>query len=1198
MTDTTAAPDLKSLRALLANVDLPPVEHAEALRRQREMIVDDPITLLDLDRTELRFLERQARRAKAREELKDAVAGARACVFDRSLLRLGKMPIESVATVFDLAELRVAYEHAGREDKAAATDTALGERLEVVRLDTKLREEASERYAAIMTDEEDLGLPHKILLLRSTSDVMEALFERSGDKRYRKMCKRLRCAAGDRGLYVRLEKILGRRGVAVMETTSLLLLIIVLALLTVEMTVTLSPGAERNVHLIDAGICQFFILEFFFKLFLAPARLSWFCRNVVTDLLPAIPAVLMLPAQLASVRSLRFIRILQTARFARLLLLLIRGLDAVVNRFSRLTNRSFIFFESGTHRGDELTRHDPRRVAFEAIRREHVQLGDLAVDESEATLLVRAEALFERLRTRDIAVRDEISPVADVRDMRVEDAIERLYSLRPDEVATTMSSTDLMALNRVTRVINAPFIRSLPFVRAFRSTERGATPEQRVVNLGRRIADNLEKWRGRILFFADLHGIVTGPQILDRLATAMVNASKRPAVRLLMFGALFSIVRMFVSDDNPLNEILKRFVATPLVVLGGVCFVILLVGRWFKRLAGEATESLKRTSEAHFINLLELVKARTRDSDLVFLARRVFRFEMDAWEAALALGQQVEEASSIQIDFGGEHAPTTPPEAVREDLSRVAFLYMHFLDGAILHESDIKTTEQLLANLSLENIRRHHLRFSRRDHKRVKKLSLASGSILTGPYLWFRFITESVSLETAKRITEYNRHCITLQQRAVSSPEEIQDMEEWMAKRRAQIEGRIVEKLDPPDSGAVYLTTEFNSMDFLAVNERRDAQIKRVFGPEILEVLQLDRRNMIREIFGTRPLHRLPQSKRSVNFYRFFINRLSHGRVLLAPILFLGAVWWLVKSGISRVSGIVHEILSPETANARRGSGRAPFRVALRKIHRMKAPGLLEAMRMRACFDAAYCGAPPTWSFGVVLEEVPEFERDMDFLQMRERERAVMGSIAADNCRHVEQLHDIVRDLHVFEGIFDDEMDRKLAERAVTIAYITDRDNLRSLFQAERWIDRELAQFDSPDVKIKVSWAQSCRAWLRRGCKAHPVRRLLETKLADRALSKRGRRNFENAWSMDIGNTRSIVGAWQSLPNGVAPSERATQLAVAIYCTNGEVSRELVALRAVQSLSVLDVRNYRDLVFRLGGYEEDGEDPAVSQALP
>ena len=54
-------------------------------------------------------------------------------------------------------------------------------------------------------------------------------------------------------------------------------------------------------------------------------------------------------------------------------------------------------------------------------------------------------------------------------------------------------------------MINAPFIRSLPFVRWFRSDVPGASPEQRVVNLGRRIADQLERWRGRMLFFADLH---------------------------------------------------------------------------------------------------------------------------------------------------------------------------------------------------------------------------------------------------------------------------------------------------------------------------------------------------------------------------------------------------------------------------------------------------------------------------------------------------------------------------------------------------------------------------------------------------------------------------------------------------------------------------------------------------------------------
>ena len=46
------------------------------------------------------------------------------------------------------------------------------------------------------------------------------------------------------------------------------------------------------------------------------------------------------------------------------------------------------------------------------------------------------------------------------------------------------------------------------------------------------------------------------------------------------------------------------------------------------------------------------------------------------------------------------------------------------------------------------------------------------------------------------------------------------------------------------------------------------------------------------------------------------------------------------------------------------------------------------------------------------------------------------------------------------------------------------------------------------------------------------------------------------------------------------------------------VRRDVLALRAVQSLAVLDVRNYRDLVFRIGEFEADGEDPELGRALP
>ena len=71
-----------------------------------------------------------------------------------------------------------------------------------------------------------------------------------------------------------------------------------------------------------------------------------------------------------------------------------------------------------------------------------------------------------------------------------------------------------------------------------------------------------------------------------------------------------------------------------------------------------------------------------------------------------------------------------------------------------------------------------------------------------------------------------------------------------------------------------------------------------------------------------------------------------------------------------------------------------------------------------------------------------------------------------------------------------------------------------------------------------------------------------------------------------------------ALPAGTSPLQRGLELARAAFANHGEVSRDLTALRAVQSLSVLDVHNYRQLVFRLGGYADEGEDPGIAAALP
>ena len=535
---------------------------------------------------------------------------------------------------------------------------------------------------------------------------------------------------------------------------------------------------------------------------------------------------------------------------------------------------------------------------------------------------------------------------------------------------------------------------------------------------------------------------------------------------------------------------------------------------------------------------------------------------------------------------------------LREDLNRVALLYLHFLDGALLHESDIKSTEQLLANLSLENIRYAHLGFTRRDRKRLRGLSLTAGSQFSGPYLWFRFITQSVAVETAKRITDYNRHCLTLEEYRTAPRKQREFMAQWIKLRFEKGGGRTLERLAPPGKGPIYQTTEFNALDFLSADPEREAHILRIFGAEVMELLRRDRRRMIREIFGTKPLDQLPRSRRSFNFYLLYNSRLSKGRIFLLPLYMVMASFRVIAMLATKIAGIVREILAPYGAQQRLASGEAPFHVALRKIHRMKAPGLLEAMHTRVKFDPAYCGIPPTWSDGTPFEALPEFEKDMDFLHLKERERQEFREIASTNRRRVEELHSLVHRLPSLTEQEETQTGRRLGERAVTIAYMTDRDGVRTGFRAETWFEEQLPVMESADTQIPGTPLRRLGNALLRGFRRHPVDRWLREQFPRRRVSWRGRYNFKRAYHRDLFETRRIVDTWLRLPPDRSPGETAQDLARRIYRSRGIVSRELAALRAVQSLSVLDVSNYRDLVFRLGGYGEQGEDPELATALP
>jgi hypothetical protein len=1201
---STDPPSLLHLRTLLHDATTQPAAAVEQLAAARTRVAADSPVAHELLAVELRWL--QAQRESAEPALASEVAAARCQWLALRVRRLVAASAGDPAALFDLAEAQAAAAIAGDTATVRQCEEAITRSVPAAVAGEALDEEVAERFALLSTAIDEISIAHQVHLLRFSGEVARRLAVQTGSKACRRCGRRLLRAADDRELARRLEARVGRAGVSAIETTNFVLLLGVLAILLVETTIELSPTQATVLNWIDAVACSFFIADFLFELALHPSRLSWFCRNAVTDLLPAIPSVLFffpgvevseVAESAVAVRVLRLMRVTWAARYvqslrpllrsARLLLFLVRGLDGLTARFAQILNREFVFVPAAADVKRAIVEEDQRDVLFAGLRREHELVTLLPASSRSEMLLRRARAARDAAEALGPGSGPRRAGAATPRDIPIDEAIEFLWALRAQDVGRWLRPSDVQSLDRVLRVLSALPVRWLPIIRRLAVHPLAASPEERIVQLGRRVAEWLEGWHGRMLFFADLHGIVTGPQILDRVASAMVKASQRPAVRLLFFGGLFLVFDLLIGAES-CSKFLSNIVALPLIVLGTLCLVFLTLGTWLKRLAGQASEAYRLTSEAQFISQLERIKPHYEREDLAFLARRVFGDGAAARQAETMLHTLVSSArTGVPIE------DKDVPEYVRLESNRIALLYLHFLDGACLHISDVKTTEQLLANQALENLRVRFLRFGKRQRKQLRRLKLEAGSVFSGPYLWFSFITESIAVETAKRISGYNRYCVPLAEREVATPERLHAMHDWLARRRDPRGGRTLGDRRGQQIRFDFQTTEFTALDFLGGDAERDRHIASLFGAGVIEVVRLDRRTMVREIFGTRPVHNLPKHERSFNPLRFYQRRLSHGRVLLAPLLlgwrFLRWIGWL----IARLRQIVREVFDPELAMQRREIGVAPYTVALRKIHRMKAPGLLEAISMRLHLDPVYAGAPAGWSSAEPFAAEPEVERDLLFLHLREREASELREAATLVRHHVAALHAAIGWLPPLGAAADGDA-RAAGELAATCAWIADKDDVRTLLHAERWRTEVMPILLAQGPK-GTRW-QRCWRFLRRRFVEHPVDRWL--KRHGRGLPASARAPLRHAYERGRHGVRALIDAWVLLPDGASPAATAIECLRQAYRHGASTRRDLLALRAVQSMAVLDVRNYRDLVFQLGDYAADGEDSRLGSSLP
>ncbi len=1030
----------------------------------------------------------------------------------------------------------------------------------------------------------------------------------------------------ERRLGARLEGIFGHRAVMWWERLILVLLLLFVVMLGVEIAVVEELPADslevQDTIVVlawaDLGICMVFLTDFLMRLALARRRWFYFWRNWITGLLPSIPfgfislyavhATAMAEAGEGFVllRALRYLRLPRMARWLRiarpavrmmrLIAFLIRASDRLMRQLAPLTNRNLVLFERAAIRADE----PPYRTAMAAVRER------FAYRAAEVTGALDHASRIQLVKTRmdDLAamlsapISGLVAPPADeesatAREIPLDAVVARLLSATPATISDRVGRRLARSVAQWCRVFDIFAVRGLPVIRDVVAAGRLASPYEATARVANRIGVLLKGVLDRMYWLADLYGTVTAPQLVDSIGEYMVKGSARPAKRLIMFGAAFLAI-WYLSTLLPFEALefltrkLRKVIGTPLIILGALCLIPLFLGMWFRQIAGEATDFFTRVAEAQFLSATKRLKTRRARRQHAVLSRRVL-------EPEIALdGRPRGQVSSSP-------APAWPSGETEEIHRAVEMLWQDYLDGAPFHSSDTKTTTQLLGNLTLASLCQTRLRLSRARKRQLERLDLANSRFsLRGPYLWFRFISRSLAQQTAKLVVDYNAHALPLDRLQSAEDEVVGRYVRWLLRRT----GRTIDGLGLPAavlrrirddrfraSAAAeasglraegFQGNEFTALHFLSSDRGLESDVRRRYGDAVADLMHADRRRNIRRVFRTYPLHRLPREARTVNPLAFYQRHLAGGWILLFP---LKLAWWGLRVGalcLRLLWRIVRDVLNPTMAESADEVHDDPYAVAERKIQRMRAPVYLECMRLRAAFDPEYLGVLlPGVSAGRGGESAPPFEEDLARIDAEPALFDEFRQMARQRRRQVLELRRWLKRF-ALQGTGPRGL------RAAALAYTIDFRGMRGTLEATLRLERAFDEVCSPEA----------------GGPPRRIRGLAPRALLTRVRFRRrvGRLFRQSAFQRFPPNDQRLcrrllyVRRGQLLRDvrrlarrrGADPGIEARSLLESVARDPTTWTRQLVILRAVQTLSVLDLETYRELTAELGEYEEAG----------
>ena len=157
--------------------------------------------------------------------------------------------------------------------------------------------------------------------------------------------------------------------------------------------------------------------------------------------------------------------------------------------------------------------------------------------------------------------------------------------------------------------------------------------------------------------------------------------------------------------------------------------------------------------------------------------------------------------------------------------------------------------------------------------------------------------------------------------------------------------------------------------------------------------------------------------------------------------------------------------------------------------------------------------------------------------------------------------------------------------RAVAAAYVGDLQNLRRNLSAPQILDEVYARAATKDALP--------------GFRLPRPRLYVKFRRYWQAHGKGDWRARQAAWRATLHNVRGVGDALRTWALLGLDARRLGELTLAELLRHPErITDQLVTLRAVQTLALIDVLNYREHIFNLGRYKDSQDDPGDLLTLP